>query len=236
MECELALGAESRFELKGAILVYAVGHLASGAFAAWHDAYATPDRAPHLGPATPLSTNFLRELSRGLGAQTKPEILPDNILVRTHDTLIWWTPPTRRRMFFRHDDPLAAVSGRTFPQPALVYKVTRTDLWLRALSTNKRPTATTPLMIAPYYNVNVEGAVCQGSMRSPTDPAVASIPQWENAFFDSEFTHIYGAGRFTRHPGGLISLWTKLANATRFPIATLVTANETLAQFAERDQ
>ena len=236
MECELALGVESRFELKGAILVYAAGHLASGAFASWHEAHGTPDRAPHLGAATPLSTNFLRELARGLGAQTKPEILPDNVLVRTPDTLIWWTPPARRRMFFRHDDPLAAVSGRTFPQPALLFKVTRTELRLRAFSTNKRPTATTRLMIAPYYNVNIEGAVCQGSMRSPTDVTVAAIPQWENAFFDSEFTHLYGAGNFTRHPGGLISLWTNLANATRFPTTTLVPTNETLAQFAERDQ
>ncbi|MEZ5401164.1 MAG: PRTRC system protein B [Bryobacteraceae bacterium] len=236
MECELALGAESRFELKGAVLVYAAGHLASGAFAAWHEAHATPDQAPHLSAAMPLSTNFLRELARGLGSQTKPEILPDNVLVRTPDTLIWWTPTTRRRMFFRHDDPLSAVSGRSFSHPALLFKVTRSELWLRALSTNKRPAATTPLMIAPYYNVNIEGAVCQGSMRSPADAAVASIPLWENAFFGSEFTHLYGAGNFTPHPGGLIALWTSLTNTTRFPTAALVPANETLAQFAERDQ
>lgn len=236
MEVEIALGAESRFELKGAILVYAGGHLANGAFAAWHEACAYADHAPHLGPATPISTNFLRELSRELGAATKAEILPDNVLVRTPDMLIWWTPSRPHRMFFRHDDPLGAVSGRSFPQPALVFKVTSRELWIRALSADKRPTADTAMMVAPYYNVNAEGLVCQGSMRARSEASVASMLQWEQSFFDSEFTHIYGGGRFTRHPGGLVDLWMKLASAARFPTRDITPAGETLAQFAERER
>ncbi len=236
MEVEIALGAESRFELKGAILVYAGGHLANGAFAAWHDACASADKAPQLGPATPISTNFLRELSRGLGATTKPEILPDNVLVRTPDTLAWWTPSKRHRMFFRHDDPLGAVSGRSFPQPALVFKVSSNELSIRALSADKRPTADTAMMVAPYYNVNAEGLVCQGSMRAPGEASVASMLLWEQSFFDSEFTHIYGGGHFIRHLGGLVALWTQLADAARFPTRDLAPTGETLAQFAERER
>ncbi len=72
MECELALGAASRFDLKGAILVYGGGHLTNGAFASWHGVCATKTDAPRLGPATALSTAFLRELSHGLGAMTRP--------------------------------------------------------------------------------------------------------------------------------------------------------------------
>ena len=236
MEFEVSLGRASRFELKGAIVVYSGGHIANGAFAAWHDAQCDSEQAPQLGPAKPLSTGFLRELSRGLGAMTKPEVLPENVLVRTPDTLIWWRPAHRCRMFFRHDDPLGAASGKVFPHPALVFKASRRELWIRAISGSKRPMATTPLSVAPYYNVNAEGLVCQGTMRSPGDASVASMAQWEKAFFDSEFTHIYGGGKLTRHPGGVVRLWTALASSRRFPAQHLAPARETLAQFAERER
>ena len=236
MECEVSFGSASRFELKGAILVYAGGHIANGAFAAWHDALVDSEQVPHLGAAKPLSTGFLRELSRGLGAMTKPEVHPENVLVRTPDTLVWWRPARRCRMFFRQDDPLGAVSGQTFPQPALVYKVSRRELWIRALSDSRRPTAATPLKVVPYYNVNAEGLVCQGTMRSPGDVSVASMAPWEKAFFDSEFTHIYGGGQLTRHPGGVVGLWTALAGSKHFPTEHLAPARETLAQFAERER
>jgi PRTRC genetic system protein B len=144
MEFEVSLGSASRFELKGAIIVYSGGHVANRAFTAWHDAQCDSEQAPQLGPAKPLSTGFLRELSRGLGAMTRPEVLPENVLVRTLDTPIWWRPAWRRRMFFRHDDPLGAVSGKVFPHPAPVFKVSRRELWIRALSQSKRPTATSP--------------------------------------------------------------------------------------------
>jgi PRTRC genetic system protein B len=137
-------------------------------------------------------------------------------------------------MFFRHDDPLGAVGGRSFPQPALVFKVSSNELWIRALAADKRPTADTAMMVAPYYNVNAEGLVCQGSMRSPSEASVASMLQWEQSFFDSEFTHIYGGGHFTRHAESLVDLWMKLASAARFPTRTLVPTDETLAQFVER--
>ncbi len=207
-----------------------------GAFAVWHDARCDSEQAPHLGPAKSLSTGFLRELSRGLGAMTRPEILPENVLVRTSGSLIWWSPAHRCRMFFRHDDPLGVVNGKVLPHPALVHKVRRREPWIRALSQSKRPTATTPLSVAPYYNVNAEGLVCQGTMRSPGDARVASMAQWEKAFFDSEFTHIYGGGQLTRHLGGAVKLWTTLAGSKHFPTGHLAPERETLAHFAEREQ
>jgi len=45
----------------------------------------------------------------------RPEILPENVLVRTPDMLVWWRPAQRRKMFFRHEDKLGVVSGRVFP-------------------------------------------------------------------------------------------------------------------------
>lgn len=236
MECNVYLGGPSQFELRGAILVYADGNMSGGAFASWHDVEGGKTGAPRLGPATPLSISFLRELSRGLGAMTRPEILPENVLVRTPDTLVWWRPAQRRKMFFRHDDELGSISGRVFPQPALVFQASHGVLRIRALATNERPSSATALHVTPYYNVNIEGLVCQGTMRAPDESTVASMAQWEQAFFESEFTHIYGSGHFTIHAGGVAALWRSLAAKKVFPTNQLVPSGQTLIQFAEGGQ
>jgi PRTRC genetic system protein B len=140
-------------------------------------------------------------------------------------------------MFFAaHDKDAYRLNGQRFCQPPLVWKVTRGDLWVRALHENRRPTAQTTLMIAPYWNVDSEtGWTCQGSMRSPEDPSVNAIPAWEHAFFQSEFTHQTGARRLTMHPGGLLGLWSSLAGGGgKFSPKYLVSANETLQEFILR--
>jgi len=110
------------------------------------------------------------------------------------------------------------------------------ELWIRALPKNRRPVAATPLMIAPYWNVDGEtGWTCQGSMRSPDDASVSLIPAWERAFFQSEFTHHTGTRRLTTHPGGFLALWRSLAGGRRkFPVKHLTPAKETLEEFIIR--
>ena len=82
---------------------------------------------------------------------------------------------------------------------------------------------------APYWNTDIR--VCPGSMRVPDSSDVASIPLWQDAFFQSEFTHAAGAVRLTSHPGGFIRLWRSLAGRKRFPVHYLVDAGETLQEF-----
>jgi PRTRC genetic system protein B len=82
---------------------------------------------------------------------------------------------------------------------------------------------------APYWNTDIR--VCPGSMRVPDNSDVASIPQWEDAFFQSEFTHAAGAVRLTSHPEGFIGAWRSLAGKKRFPVQYLTDAGETLQEF-----
>jgi PRTRC genetic system protein E len=50
-------------------------------------------------------------------------------------------------------DPEARVlDGGSYPHPALVFKVTRRELFVRALARDERPTGETPLKTAPYWN------------------------------------------------------------------------------------
>ena len=102
---------------------------------------------------------------------------------------------------------------------------------------SQAPTPTTKLRVAPYFNVNGEdGLTCQGTMRSPEDAGVATIPLWERAFFQSEFTHQTGARRLTIHPGGFLGLWASLAGSRKpFPVEHLAPTNQTLLEFVTRE-
>lgn len=237
MRVHVDIGGSEALELKGALLVYQ-GH--SRSFVSWHEVRAAAEPgAPYLGKATPVSMEFVRQLSEGVGTPLPVEILPENVLVRTSETMAWWTPTRRRTMFFANHDPAAArLNGHAFAQPPLVWRVTSKDLWVRAHSTNRRPTATTKLMVAPFWNVDGEtGWTCQGSMRSPDIDGVAAIPDWERAFYGSEFTHQTGVRRLTKHPGGFFALWAELARADgAFPREHLVPAGETLQEFIRRER
>ena len=234
MECYVELGGSEDLTLKGAVLIY---RGSSRSFASWHEARAAEGGgAPYLGEGQPLTTAFLRALAEGLGSRVAPEILPERVLVRTPETIVWWSAAQVRTMFFAGAEERARqISGRRFAQPPLVWKVTGQQLRLRAMAENRRPDASTILKTAPYYNVSEEGLVCQGSMRAPAENAVTALDLWERAFFESEFTHVYGAARLTNHAGGSVGLWTSIAGRKKpFPVEYLTDARETLRQFVER--
>ena len=228
MKAYVNIGANHEFRLSEAVLVYRGG--GDGAFASLHQVKQAENGIPYLTAGEALTTAFLRTLAQGLGAQVKPEILPDNVLARTPDMLVWWSRPRRWVMFFGGTDEEARkLNGLVFPHPALIFKVAGTDLFVRAVATSSRPRPETRLKTAPYWNT--DGRVCAGSMRVPETSDVASIPQWEDTFFQSEFTHAAGAVRLTSHPEGFIGLWRSLVGKRWFPVHYLTDAGETLQEF-----
>jgi PRTRC genetic system protein B len=136
-------------------------------------------------------------------------------------------------MFFRHGSELADVSGKLFPHPALLLAVRNGVLFIRALPESKRPAAGSELAAAPYWNIDSDGRVCAGTMRIPRSLSVSSIPGWQQAFFQSEFTHPGGAGRLTKRKGGTIALWKSLAGKDLFPPSALV-KTETLQDYLRK--
>ena len=230
MQAYVAIGANSEFKLSEAVLIYRAG--GGGAFASLHRIKQADDGVPYLAPGEPLTTAFVRTLAQGLGAQVKPEMFSENILARTPDLLVWWSRPQRRVMFFGGTDEEARkISGLVFPHPALIFKLLGKDLFVRAIATSSRPGPGTPLKTAPYWNTDARGLVCAGSMRVPESSDIVSIPGWEGAYFQSEFTHAAGAVRLTSHPEGFIGLWRRLVGRKRFPVQYLPDAGETLQEF-----
>ena len=235
MEAQVRIGNSRSFALKHAVLIYGDG---SASFATLHDVVAQKGAAPYLGPGKSLTTAFLRTLAHGLGARVAPEILPENILARTPDMILWWTRSQRRMMFFGGGSEEAQkLNGRMYPHPPLVFKISGQELFVRALETDARPSATTALKTAPYWNTGEQGLVCQGNMRVPDDVSMDSIAGWEGAYYSSEFTHASGAVRLTSHPGGFFGLWSSLADsAEMFPMRFLTDAKQTLREFIEGDE
>jgi len=236
MRFGVSLSSDYEVRLHAALLLYS-GERQT--FATYHQAGDNPGGgAPILGPAQPLTTEFLRELCEGLGRRVRPEILPENVLVRTPESLVWWVRAQHRTMFFAEhaeDNLYAKLNGRRFPQPTLVFKVAGRELAVRALAADARPRPDTQLKMAPYWNLSPDGRCCLGSMRVPSDLSIDSVARWEQSFFESEFSHIGGALRLTKHPEGFTGLWKELADAPgAFPLRYLAEAKESLRQFVER--
>jgi PRTRC genetic system protein B len=234
MKTYLECGGSENIALKGAMLLYESRHRA---FAVWHEYRSEVGKAVHLEEAQALTTELVRSLSQELRAELEPEVLPECVLVWNADLVVWWSPRCTRRMFFRNN--IAAptgFSGAEFSQPPLLWCVSGQELTVRALSTNRRPTAETLLMIAPYWNVDGDtGRVCLGSMKVPELAGVAALAQWEKAFFESEFTHQTGVKRLVQGANAYFDVWERVRSGPRaFPAKRLVPANETLSDLIRR--
>src|SRR4029077_6753223 len=54
----------------------------------------------HLGTGYLVTPQMLSHLMNELGESTPTEILPERVLVRTADTIVWWKPAGQAVMFF----------------------------------------------------------------------------------------------------------------------------------------
>ena len=137
MDGHVQIGASSNLQLRHALLVYTDQQKA---FATLHDIIAQAEGAPLLAPAQPLTLAFLRRLAEGLGSQVAPEILPANVLARTPELIVWWTPAARRVMFFGEaDGETRKLSGLNFPHPPLLFKVRGRAFFSSARTNSSRP-------------------------------------------------------------------------------------------------
>jgi PRTRC genetic system protein B len=228
------IGNNRLFTLKQAVLVYQEGNRA---FATVHEVDSRPDGPSYLCAGQSVTTGFLETLAKGLGASMAAEVLPENVLARTPGLIAWWSRAQARLMFFGDGDPKTRhLNGKMYPHPALVCMIRGRELLVRALRENRRPKSDTRLMNAPYWNTDVQGRVCLGSMRVPEEVSASSLRGWEDAYFASEFTHPSGAVRLTSHPGGFVGLWSSLRKRKSFPVKFLAESEQTLHDFLQHAQ
>ena len=237
MDTHINLRSTASFELREALLVYSrdrnPGASEGSAFVTKHPVRLSATGAPSLGAGSPIGESDIVALIEQLRGSLPSEFLPENVLMRTQETIVWWTPATTRPMFYAtgKSAELEQLSGKRFPQPALVLRAHAGSLDIRALAESKRPTPDTPMYVAPYWNVSDNGSVCLGSTKAPREASVKSLPRWEASFFESEFTHANAHTSLTKHPGGFMGLWRSLIGKKKFPVKHLREAKETLGKF-----
>lgn len=223
--------------LSHAILLYSAKEQFSSKrktmFATFHDIadVGTTNRPNHqIMPGTPVTANGLMETLGTLGEEYlfDVELFPEMLLSHSPLHMLWWRPAGKARVYFN----CAELQKRSaiVPHPALLFAIKNRQWSVFALKESKRPTLETTLYHAPYFNVYDGGGICVGSAAVPDKPSPSTIPRWESAFFDSEFTHVNGSISKTSHPRGEYALWKELLDGkfTTFPTKFLVPNHQTL--------
>jgi PRTRC genetic system protein B len=181
-----------------------------GSFMTEHDVLDTKD-GPIIGTGSPATVNGVRDALMTINQQRHDAaFLPVEVLCAAPGITIWWRTAITKRAFLRLEDTKTSGKAIDIPMPALCYCLSGNTFSVFALKRKTRPEANTPLFAAPLLNVFDGGTVCMGNVQAPKDKGVASIEEWERAFWHSTFTHANGQKQINRK-GGLEAYWKACA-------------------------
>lgn len=156
------------------------------------------DKGPVLGAGRPLDQDGLvramREAAQGRSiAHTHRGLLPSNVLQFDEQKLTWYVPAKVRRMHWavaKSGATELSTQTLTVPWPTLVFSHRKgRGLRLFAIRGTRRPGVTTRVYHAPLGNVYRETDVCLGTA-TRGNLSLESIPVWEEAIFDTRFSHV----------------------------------------------
>ncbi|MFY9269012.1 MAG: PRTRC system protein B [Candidatus Manganitrophaceae bacterium] len=147
--------------------------------------------------------------------------------------LVFFRPEVRRPIYFGRQTNLP--SGVVL-WPSLVFVAHSRRLSVFAVKGSERPQRPTPLLMAPFLNVNSHHEVCLGSSEAPKECRPQEMAGWAEAFYKSAFTHTNAPDHHFLKKGTIVQLWGELLSASRkrFPYHLLKPAGITLGQLLER--
>jgi PRTRC genetic system protein B len=185
-------------------------------------------------PGVPLDSALLSDIVAALAGRGEGSrcVLPERVLYSDASMLAWWCPESVRPIYFKSGkEDLDSFSGTPVLHPPLFFLALSQRLWVWALAGRERPTAETPLFVAPYFNMYERGNMCVGNVRLPESlrASNANLKAWESAFFETNFTHSNNSGKpLTKCAGGHNALWRNMAEAAQngnwqFPCDAMLT-------------
>ena len=230
---EVSLGRQSKVELTKAVLLYQESLHQGDAFATVHEVTGVEEGQPALAPGQLLTVEGLREIHRALYRVQRLEVLPPHVLATSPERLVWFELARSRVMFFTAADAyLNSLSGGAFPQPPLLFIAGERSLKVFALGENDRPTGSSSVFTAPYYNTTTSG-VCIGSMPLPKALSVHGTEGTEayaDAFFHSAFTHGTSERLLKGWGGSYGEFWEHTRCHRSFPMRHLVPQEKTVEE------
>lgn len=233
---EVSEEGAARVELAQAILVYKAK--GGSSFATVHGIAAQPNGGATILPGRPMTAFAVARLARTLTKRRQGGFIADKVLYQDTGAVAWWVPPAQRRIWFRcGGDELGAVErSEVVSHPGLVFCVTASRKWyVWAVKGSARPAEDTPLFRAPYFNVWESGQICVGNVDLPERATAAKLEEWNNAFFDSWFTHPNVHQDLVHYRGGAYKFWRAMLDGKHasFPEKVLVDLGRTLGKVME---
>lgn len=221
------IGKIGKLQLQSSILIYRRppgenGAVEAGAVMATINEIEYLNGKPILMPGQCVSPAHVQGLlGRLLEANSGLQLFPPNLLASTLTSVVWWVPASMRRMWFQdRDKRLMKLDGETFPQPGLIMFAMQGTFSIYAVKGDTRPDASTRLWRAPYLNLFDDCALCTGTARIPKDAGIASIPKYEDGFFNSRGVHS-NVKLLVKYPWTHDKLWASVHKKRRFPDSVL---------------
>ncbi len=211
--------------LKHAILLYET-------FATVHDVELKGGKQPVIKPGELATKEGLISALRALLPETErgTGLLAENILATGVDHMVWWVKPATREVWFSCKD-IGGERHAPVPNPGLVMVVSKSGWHVFAVKGKDRPTPETELFQVPYFNVWAGGKICTGTARTPQGADAKKPKAWEDAFFQSFFTHpnIHAPQKLVAK-GGAFKFWKDMLDGRyqRFPEGMLVATKQTM--------
>lgn len=188
--------------------------------------------------AHPLNSAEAVGLAEALYADTslgshflQPEtLLPVNLLhIRPGAAgwAVWYTKATKVQLFFSQQ--LGIPAGKA-SIPPLLWKATKEELCIYALTSDRRPGLDTPLCHAPFFNLYKNGKVCMGTVDIEIDNDCRLenfMELWQEYFFNSYFSHLLDD--YCPVSVNIVTLWKELIGTNKpFPLEVLTVTSLTL--------
>lgn len=187
--------------------------------------------------AHPLTLREANQLAKALKTakeQKEPCLKSEGIMGNTilhldpiKSKVIWFTKSMQRELSFTEN---LGISNGIANVPPMLWIANKTSLAVFALGTNRRPTETTKLYNAPFFNVYENGNVCMGTVDVQIKKIVfleEFTSTWEDYFFNSHFSHLMPD--YNPIQGNCVTLWESLVNTDKvFPKEILKKSTQTL--------
>lgn len=191
-----------------------------------HDIHVDAHQRYVMGSGRVLSRADKEDLVNILTDKTtqKLTLLPERLLAKSADTMIWWRPAGEASLGFER-------GVRTVKLPPLLFCVQAGELRVAAMKCNDRPTVNTVLYHSGFPNVDSKGHWCSGGNRIPEEPRLNEMHALEKMFLVSPFTH--DSTSLLKNVSDLMAFWQSPKRANSFSVRRLISMETTLQDWID---
>lgn len=203
-----------------------------------HDIKKSP-KGPVLGAGrlmTVADKQSLRDYLNG-EEEIRTNWLPENLMMMNSSCMVWYVPSRMRSMFFTLKGKSIKLDVR-WPSLTFCYDP-KNKLRIAAYASCGRPKMNQPLYHAPLWNIYADTRLCIGNADSTEVIGVEAMSVWEEAVFNTNFTHsnndrvLAPKGRLKKSPSYVTFIRQKARSGDPIKAKEMVSLNTTLEEWVE---